>query len=88
MTAAVMSYEEEFLNRPSLSAREIQVLREWLNSDSKSEVADNLFISVSTVNTHLARIRAKYATVGRPATTKASLVARAVKDGIVDLYDL
>ncbi len=34
---------------PHLSEREIEVLREWLLSDSKSRVAQNLYISVGTV---------------------------------------
>jgi hypothetical protein len=32
--------------------------------------------------------RAKYAAVGRPATTKAVLVARAIQDGIVNVDDI
>lgn len=71
-----------------LTGREMEVLRTWLLADSKSEVAARLTISVGTVNTHLARIRNKYAQVGRPARTKASLLARAVQDGIMVLGDL
>lgn len=37
---------------------------------------------------YLDRVRIKYANVGRPARTKASLVARAVQDGLVDVDDL
>jgi hypothetical protein len=33
-------------------------------------------------------VRAKYAAVGRPATTKAALVARAIQDGIVNVDDI
>jgi hypothetical protein len=33
-------------------------------------------------------LRAKYAAVGRPAKTKAALVARAIQDGIVSVHDL
>ncbi|MFW0789502.1 LuxR C-terminal-related transcriptional regulator [Gordonia sp. CPCC 205333] len=76
------------LLRPALSPREIEVLRSWLVLDSKLAVAESLFIAMGTVNTHLTRIRAKYADVGRPAPTKASLVARAVQDGIIALDDL
>ncbi|MFT4124766.1 MAG: LuxR C-terminal-related transcriptional regulator [Gordonia sp. (in: high G+C Gram-positive bacteria)] len=71
-----------------LTAREIEVLRTWLLVDSKSDAADQLNISVGTVNTHLARIRAKYIDAGRPARTKASLVARAIQDGLVVLEEL
>jgi DNA-binding CsgD family transcriptional regulator len=73
---------------PKLSQREIEVLRAWLNLDSKSAVAQSLFISLGTVNTHLARIRVKYNEVGRAAPTKAALVARAIQDGIVSIDDL
>ncbi len=45
-------------------------------------VAKRLFIEPSTVRTHLQRGPAKYAAVGRPAPTKAALIARAVRDGI------
>lgn len=73
---------------PGLTAREIAVLGAWLRCDSKQDVCAVLHIALGTVNTHLSRIRAKYATVGRAAPTKASLVARALQDGLVTLDDL
>ncbi|MGW0035688.1 response regulator transcription factor [Gordonia sp. NPDC003376] len=76
------------LPRPSLTTREVEVLRTWLMVDSKPAVAQELFISLGTVNTHLTRIRAKYAEIGRAAPTKAGLVARAVQDGLVSLDEL
>lgn len=90
MTALMVDdrYETRILAKPQLSRREIQVLREWLASDSKNVVAGRLFISASTVNTHVTRIRTKYAVVGRPAPTKAALVARAIQDGYIDIDDL
>lgn len=77
-----------FLTRPILTQREIQVLTGWIKCDSKVDVAKSLFLSLGTVNTHLTRIRAKYAAVGRPASTKASLVARALQDGLLDINEL
>lgn len=74
--------------RVLLTSREVEVLRTWLLTDSKSVAASRLVISVGTVNTHLARIRAKYADAGRPARTKASLVARAIQDGLIRLDEL
>ncbi|MEZ5210141.1 response regulator transcription factor [Gordonia sp. (in: high G+C Gram-positive bacteria)] len=71
--------------RPVLSEREIEVLLAWLAADSKEEAADSLFISASTVSTHISRIRVKYASVGRPAPTKAHLLARALQDGYTTL---
>ncbi|WP_249353060.1 helix-turn-helix transcriptional regulator [Rhodococcus sp. Q] len=76
------------LRRPHLSPREIEVLLQWLRCDSKNEVAAGLFLSIGTVNTHLARIRTKYRDVGRSAPTKAALVARAVQDGLIELHEL
>ncbi|MEP9392627.1 MULTISPECIES: response regulator transcription factor [Gordonia] len=76
------------LPRPNLTTREVEVLRTWLMVDSKPAVAQELFISLGTVNTHLTRIRAKYAELGRTAPTKAALVARAVQDGLVRLDEL
>ena len=75
-------------DRPQLSVREENVLIEWFQSESKELVAQRLGISVRTVNSYLDRVRIKYANVGRPARTKASLVARAIQDGLVDVDDL
>ncbi|MFG3497505.1 response regulator [Streptomyces sp. NPDC047928] len=74
--------------RPVLSPREVDVLLEWFQSESKTMVAESLGLSVRTVNTYLDRVRVKYANAGRPATTKANLVARAVQDGLVSLDEL
>jgi DNA-binding CsgD family transcriptional regulator len=76
------------LVRPNLSDREIEVLREWLMSDSKSSVAQRLFISTGTVNTHLSRIRDKYVLAERPASTKCELLVRAIQDRIVAIEEL
>lgn len=74
--------------RPVLSSREIEVLLAWLRRDSKNAVAAELYLSLGTVNTHLTRIRTKYSEVGRPAPTKAALVARAIQDGLISLDEL
>lgn len=74
--------------RPQLSHREQQVLIAWFQTENKHAVAKKLFIEPSTVATHLQRVRAKYAAVGRPAQTKAALVARAIQDGILSVDDL
>jgi len=71
--------------RPSLSRREDEVLLAWLAAESKAEAAAALYITASTVNTHLTRIRAKYTAVGRPARSKANLFARAIQDGYTRL---
>lgn len=74
--------------RMTLSDREKQVLTAWLKTDSKDDVARSLHLSPATVRTHLQRIRAKYAAAGRPAHTKAALLARAVDDGLIGLTDI
>lgn len=75
-------------HRPALSAREVEVLVEWFQSESKPFVAQRLGISLSTVNSHLERIRVKYALIGREAPTKAALVARAIQDGLIGVDEL
>jgi DNA-binding NarL/FixJ family response regulator len=74
--------------RPQLSQREMQVLRAWFASSSKELVAAKLHITVKTVDTYIARVRVKYANVGRPARTKSELVSRALDDGIITLAEL
>ncbi|WP_031522124.1 response regulator transcription factor [Streptomyces sp. NRRL F-5123] len=75
-------------DRPLLSARELEVLVSWFRSESKGVVAKSLGISERTVNTYLDRVRIKYANAGRPASTKAKLMARAVQDGLISLDEL
>ena len=74
--------------RPALTERERDVLLCWLMSDSKTSVSTALGLSPGTVKTHLHRIRGKYEAVGRNASTKAALVARALQDGLIRLEDL
>ncbi|ASR39295.1 LuxR family transcriptional regulator [Prauserella marina] len=75
-------------DRPQLSAREEEVLVEWFQCESRDLVAQRLNISAKTVTTYLDRVRLKYANVGRPARSKAALVARAIQDGLVQVDDL
>lgn len=42
-------------------------------------------VSTSTVNTYLDRVRIEYANAGRPAATKAALLAGAIQDGLIGL---
>lgn len=74
--------------RIKLTEREKQVLVAWFQTESKDLVAKRLFIAPTTVRTHLQRARAKYASVGRSASTKSALLARAIEDGILSLNDL
>lgn len=77
-------WDEVLIRRPLLSKRETEVLRVWLRQDSKADAARCLYVTEATVNTHILRIRNKYASVGRPARTKVALFARAIQDGLVD----
>lgn len=74
--------------RPQLSPREVEVLCIWLRGRSKSNAGETLYITASTVKTHIQRIRDKYDEVGRPAPTKLSLAIRAIQDGLIDIDDL
>ncbi|WP_235900426.1 helix-turn-helix transcriptional regulator [Lolliginicoccus suaedae] len=74
--------------RPSLSSREQEVLLAWIKADTKDEVCNELNVAIGTINTYLARVRSKYAAVGRPASTKAALLARVLQDGMIDLDEL
>jgi DNA-binding NarL/FixJ family response regulator len=76
------------VGRPNLAPREKEVLIAWFRTESKDLVARQLQIAPTTVRTYLQRVRAKYAAIGRPATTKASLVARAIQDGFVNVDDI
>jgi DNA-binding NarL/FixJ family response regulator len=76
------------VGRPGLTERERQVLVSWFRTGNKDEVAHQLGIEPTTVRTHLQRVRAKYASIGRPASTKAALIARAIQDGILSAEDL
>lgn len=85
----ISAFDDSTSPQPAaLSARECEVLRTWVMTDSKSAAAQRLFISTSTVNTHITRIRQKYDDVGRPARTKAALVIRALQDGLIDMSEL
>jgi len=85
--AAAMA-QSNATGRPSLSSREKEVLTAWFQTESKELVAQRLCISVSTVQTHLQRARTKYAAIGRPATTKSALIARAIQDGILSVEEV
>jgi len=79
---------DKSMGRPHLSQREREVLIAWFQTENKELVGKRLFIEPSTVRTHLQRVRAKYAAVGRPAPTKAALIARAIQDGILSIDEL
>lgn len=73
--------------RPRLTARQCEIILAWLTFGTKERVAKELFVTPSTVKTHLQRIRKSYTDAGRPAGTKFELFIRAVQDGLVDIED-
>jgi DNA-binding NarL/FixJ family response regulator len=85
---ALAMLNDSKVGRANLAPREKEVLIAWFRTESKDLVARQLQIAPTTVRTHLQRVRAKYAAVGRPATTKAALVARAIQDGIIHVDDI
>lgn len=85
---ALAMLNDSTTGRANLAPREKEVLIAWFRTESKDLVARQLQIAPTTVRTHLQRVRAKYAAVGRPANTKAALVARAIQDGIVNVDDI
>nr|MDT0658561.1 response regulator transcription factor [Micromonospora sp. DSM 115978] len=70
-------------DRPVLSDQEREALLLWFQSMSKASVARRMRISEHTVKQYVDRARIKYARAGRPAATKAALLARAIEDGLI-----
>jgi len=73
--------------RPHLTERQRQIVLAWLQYGTKERVAQALFVTPSTVKTHIQRIRKSYIDVGRPAGTKFALFIRAVQDGLISIDD-
>lgn len=73
--------------RPHLTERQRQTVLAWLQYGTKERAAQELFVTPSTVKTHIQRIRQSYIDVGRPAGTKFALFIRAVQDGLIGIDD-
>jgi DNA-binding NarL/FixJ family response regulator len=69
--------------RPALSKQEIAALKHWFQGMSKASVGLRMGISEATVKQYIDRARTKYAAIGRRATTKDALLARAIQDGLI-----
>lgn len=81
--AAAILADRAFVSA-QLSARESEVLALYASGETAERVADELFVSRTTVIDHIKRIRAKYAAVDRAAPTKVDLFRRAVEDGLIE----
>lgn len=66
--------------RPALTPKERQVLGFYASGMTMVAVARRLSIAPGTARTHLGRVKAKYAAVGRPAYTKLDLAERHRED--------
>lgn len=66
-------------SQDSLSPREIEVLRLLAMGHTNQEIADTLYLSIKTVETHKARIKEKLGLTGR-----AELVRHAIQTGLMD----
>jgi DNA-binding NarL/FixJ family response regulator len=64
----------------SLSSREIEVMKMWGNSYTNKEIADKLFLSVRTVETHKNHIMQKL-----NLKTSVDMVKFAIRNNIIDL---
>lgn len=74
---------DQSADRPVLSPKEREALLLWFQSMSKASVARRMRISEHAVKQYIDRARIKYTRTGRPAATKAALLARAIEDGLV-----
>lgn len=76
------------VDRPKLAPKEVEALRLWFQGMSKASVGRRMDIAEDTVKDYINRARVKYADVGRPAPSKAALLARALEDGLITLADV
>lgn len=82
--AAALDADSEIADA-GLTAREREILALYASGEKAQRVAYLTDLSPRTVNHHVARIRAKYAKVGRAAETKVELYRRATEDGVLPL---
>lgn len=66
---------------PRLSAREHAVLHAYVSGLTLDAAARQIGIRPATAKTYLARVKAKYEEIGRPAYTKLELAIRVREDG-------
>ncbi|MBY8885399.1 response regulator transcription factor [Streptomyces sp. PTM05] len=68
--------------RPRLSPRELQVLRDYASGLTLKAAARRAGITPNTAKDYLDRVKAKYRQAGRPAYTKIDLACRVREDGL------
>ncbi len=72
---------ESNANFKNLSSRELEIIKLWGNSNTNKEIADKLFISVRTVESHKNHIMQKL-----NLKTAVDLVKFAIKNNIIELH--
>ena len=70
--------------KPRLSDGERIALLLYVEGNSTTQVAERMNVQFETAKTFLRRVREKYGKVGRPTSTRAELVSRALEDGYVN----
>lgn len=84
---AVSAVAREAISRaegtPVLSAQEAKVLTLYVSGSPIAAVAEQIAVRPDTARKYLARIKQKYASLGRPASTKLDLARLAYEDGLV-----
>lgn len=71
-------------SRPQLSDQELLALRLYASGLTMGAVAKHMNVAPNTAKEYVARVRAKYAALGRPAHTKTDLYREARRDQILD----
>jgi DNA-binding NarL/FixJ family response regulator len=79
--ASAVDGDREFADA-QLSTREREVLRLYATGLPLKAVAERLGVAYSTAKENISRVRVKYVSVGRTASTKVDLMRRAMEDGI------
>lgn len=72
---------------PHLAPREREVLELYASGMAAKSVARRMDVKLDTAKEYLKRIRAKYAAMNRPSSTRMDLYRRAVEDGLIDPHD-
>lgn len=71
------------VSRPELSQQELSALRLYASGLTLETVARRMNVTPHTAREYLARVRRKYAEVGREVRTKTDMYAAALHDGIL-----
>ena len=74
-------HSEGSTNLKNLSSRELEIIQLWGNSNTNKEIADKLFISIRTVESHKNHIMQKLS-----LKTAVDLVKFAIKNNIIELH--